>query len=126
MLGTWIVLGVAVALGAGFFGREISQELRSVRARSWPMNRGCIEWGSVEMVKGTSRNPDYAVGKVSYSYQADDRYYSGEFQKRFMSSAEVHEFVDYLQHKSVWVRFNPRKASTSILRDEDQEERLGL
>ena len=126
MSATWVVIAFMLIVALMVFGTEIWQEFRAIQARSWPVGDGLIQSGYVDVVKGTAKKPDYAIGKITYSYTVSGDYYSGQYEKRFNTVGEAQEFVDFVNAKLISVRYNPRKIGSSIIRDEDQKERLGI
>jgi hypothetical protein len=112
-LALWISLG-ALTLGAVY---SVIYFFRYRGSDEWPTVQGTVE-ALIRIRSTNGRASDPVYGILSYSYQIDGEYYSGEWDTpMFPSKSEVDEFIGkYIPLKSaVVVHHDPRHPERSTL-----------
>jgi hypothetical protein len=87
-------------------------------ARNWPVMRAQVEYGKVTQNLDSPTwffFPNYTA-EVGYSYLVGGEYYSGHIERSFLREGSAQKFVEKLNGKSVFVRYNDKSPDISILR----------
>jgi hypothetical protein len=94
------------------------QQVKGLRARSWPTVQGTIESGTV--LAHNTRYGNYYIAQLAYSYTVNGGYYSGFYEKTFWLESSADRFVSNLKGLMVFVRHEPELPESSVLLKEDQ------
>jgi hypothetical protein len=103
------VAGFVIASGTG-----VVVWLRKRNARYWPVASGKVESAS------SYENVSQWLTDVSYSYNVDGEFYSGQFQLTSRSERKANEHEFRWKGRSIGVRYSPRNKNVSVVRIEDQ------
>ena len=103
------VAGFVIACGTGVVVR-----LRKRSARYWPVASGKVESAT------SYENVSQWLTDVSYSYNIDGEFYSGQFQLTSRSERKANEHEFRWKGRNIGVRYSPRNKNVSVVRIEDQ------
>ena len=109
---------VVVGLAAAIRGLPWNK-IKSLGARSWPLNQGKIE--STIVIEHHVRYFTYYQAQLAYSYTVDGEYYSGFYDKLFLREKSAQRFTDELKGKPAFIRSRSKTPEVSTLLKEDQQ-----
>lgn len=112
-----LVLIVAVAFAAGIRAFAWNY-VKAILASGWSMTQGRVEFGSVE--ERRVRYFTYYIARIDYSYSVNNEYYSGYFEKVFLSESSADRFVETMKGQQIFLRSNPHRPDRSALLKQDQ------
>ena len=89
------------------------------RSESWPTTEGRIHEAGVVEEHGV------ALGEVVYSYSAQGEYYTGALRRHFSTGNQTERWLDgFPRDARVLIRYRPDKPEHSVLRPDDNAQRL--
>jgi hypothetical protein len=92
--------------------------VRALLASAWYIIQGNVELGSVE--EHEIRFISYYIARIDYSYSANNEYYSGYFERIFLSEGSADRFVAGMKGHTVLVRTHPQHPDRSAVLKHDQ------
>jgi hypothetical protein len=111
------MLGWFADIFLGYVIRTVIHLFKSRGSRQWPKENGTV------LVSSTTSGYGGPVADIIYSYTHKGRYCSGRHQKPFLSSGSAKRYVAGLPKETpIVVRVKPGDATTSIVRDDDQDQ----
>jgi hypothetical protein len=114
-----IFLFVALVIAASGLIRLFAWNMvRRVMAGGWSTIQGRVEFGSV--VEQRVRFVSYFAATIHYSYSVNNEFYSGTFERAFLSENAANSFVSSMKDHMVFVRSNPNHPEKSAILKQDQ------
>ena len=104
-----------VLTGLLLVGATVWRFVKYFGASSWPVVNGTVEYARSAPI-------DNAVqAEITYSYEVNGEYYSGQFFKTFLRDRTADEYVARFKGKTVPVHYNPRQPDCSKLIEKEAE-----
>src|SRR5262245_15432549 len=111
------MLGWSADIVYGYLIRTVIHLFKSRGSHQWPKENGTV------LVSSTSNGYGGAVAEIIYSYTYQGRYCSGRHERPFMSSDSAKRYAaGFPKTSHIVVRIKPGEPTTSIVRDDDQDQ----
>ena len=115
-----IILGIGISiLILCIIGLFKTNLVRNLHSRSWPIANGAVTSTNVRRKHGKLYEPN-VISEIAYSYQLNEKYYSGYFHRRFYRERAAWDFVDRTKNQPVFVSYKASQPEVSVLRLADR------
>src|SRR3954470_6344208 len=116
-----VTLACSILVLAGLAAFYLLRRAKLRRARNWPITDGHVDSSAVTLSSGGEQHGSAAYyAELKYSYRVHGQEYRGRLRRRFILKGRADNWIrSYLSSKGLTVRYNPGKASDSVLLEAD-------
>ncbi len=115
-----IVFAISIIVLAAFVVFWVLKRMKLRRARSWPKEVGEVDATTLKL-ESKGNNQSAWGASVQYSYSVQGAAYAGALRRQFLLKGSAEKWIGkYTTGAAVTVRYDPAKASDSVVFDDDQ------